>query len=146
MLTESTAMKPRRIDELLRPILKAAKGLKEYNRKCRLEGNQLVIDGKRYTKDQLDQLPRNLDIMKVTTKTNEKSVGFFGELCPLSNFHPSPFTFNGINYHSSEQLIQHMKSKFCRDKQSERSILVAKPPLECKKLSRDSQLQLQKMG
>ena len=109
---------------LPRPILKVAKGLKEYKCKCRLEGNQLVIDGKRYSKDNLDQLPRSLDIMKVTTK----SLGFFGELCPLSNFYPSPFIFNGINYHSSEQLIQHVKSKFCGDRQTERNILAAKPP------------------
>ena len=59
---------------LLRPVLKAAKGLKEYNRKCRLEGNQLVLDSKRYTKDTLDQLPRNLDVMKITTKSDEKSL------------------------------------------------------------------------
>ena len=103
---------------LLRPILKTARGLKEYNHKCRLEGSQLVLDGKRYTKNNLDQLPRSLDIMKVTTKSNENCLGFFGELCPLSNFHPSSFMYNGINYHSSEQLIQHMKAKLCGDKLS----------------------------
>ena len=122
---------------LLRPILTAAKRLKEYNRKCRLEGNQLVLDGKRYTKDNLDQLPKNLDIMKITTKSDEHSVGFFGELCPLSNFYPSLFLFHGINYHSIEQLIQHQKAKLCGDKQSERSILAAKTLLDCKKLSRE---------
>ena len=96
-----------------------------------------MLDGKRYTKNTLDQLPRSLDIMKVTTKSNENCLGFFGEICPLSNFYPSPFTFNGINYCISEQLIQHIKSKFCGDKHHERSILAAKTPLECKKLSRD---------
>ena len=122
---------------LLRPILKAAKGLKEYNRKCRLDGNQLVLDGKRYTKETLNQLPKNLEIMKITTKSDEHHVGFFGELCPLSNFHPSPFLLHGIDYHSTEQLIQHQKAKLCGDKQAERSILSAKTPLECKKLSRE---------
>ena len=122
---------------LLRPVLKAAKGIKEYNRKCRLEGNQLVLDGKRYTKDTLDQLPRNLDVMKITTKSDEKSLGFFGELCPLSNFYPSSFEFNGINYHSTEQLIQHQKAKLFSDKRTEHSILTAKSPIECKKLSRN---------
>ena len=122
---------------LLRPILKAAKKLKEYNCKCRLEGNQLVLDGKRYTKDNLYQLPKNLNIMKITTKSDEHSVGFFGELCLLSNFYPSSFLFHGINYHSTEQLIQHQKAKFCGDKHIERSILSAKTPLECKKLSRE---------
>ena len=40
--------------------------------------------------------------MKVATKTTEDSIGFFGELCPLSNFHRSPFLYNEVNYHSSE--------------------------------------------
>ena len=122
---------------LLRPILKVAKRLKEYNRKCRLDGNQLVLDGKRYTKETLNQLPKNLEIMKIMTKSDEHHVGFFGELCPLSNFHPSPFLLHGIEYHSTEQLIQHQKAKLCGDKQAERSILSAKAPLECKKLSRE---------
>ena len=122
---------------LLRVVLKATKGLKEYNCKCRLEGNQLVLDGKRYTKDTLDQLPRNLDVMKITTKSDEKSLGFFGELCPLSNFYLSSFKFKGINYHSTEQLIQHQKAKLFGDKRIEHSILTVKSPLECKKLSRD---------
>ena len=122
---------------LLRPFLKAAKSLKEYNRKCRLDGNQLVLDGKRYTKETLYQLPKNLEIMKITTKSDEHHVGFFGKLCPLSNFHPSPFLFHGTDYHSTEQLIQHQKAKLCGDKQAERSILSAKTPLECKKLSRE---------
>ena len=85
----------------------------------------------------MDQLPRNLDVMKVMTKTDDKTLGFLGELCPLSNFFLSQFTFNGINYHSSEQLIQHIKSQFCGERQMERTILAAKTPLECNILSRD---------
>ena len=100
---------------LLRPILKAAKNLPEYKKKCRLKGNHLVLDGKRYHKENLHRLPKKLDPMKVATKTTEDSIGFFGELCPLSNFHPSPFLYNEVNYHSSEQMIQHMKA---RDKET----------------------------
>ena len=69
---------------LLRPILKAAKNLPEYKKKCRLDGNQLVIDGKHYTKDTQHQLPKKLDPMKVATKSNDETLGFFGELCPLT--------------------------------------------------------------
>ena len=67
---------------LLRPILKAAKNIPELKKKCRLDGNQLVIDSKRFTKENLHQLPKNLDPMKVTTKSNDEIMGFFGELCP----------------------------------------------------------------
>ena len=122
---------------LLRPILKAAKNLPEYKKKCRLEGNQLVLDGKRYHKENLHQLRKKLDPMKVATKTTDDSIGFFGELCPLSNFHRSPFLYNEVNYHSSEQMIQHMKAKVFGDKVAQKLILSAKTPLECKHLSKD---------
>ena len=75
--------------------------------------------------------------MKVAMKTTEDSIGFFGELCPLSNFHRSPFLYNEVNYHSSEQMIQHMKAKVFGDKVAQKLILSAKTPLECKHLSKD---------
>ena len=122
---------------LLRRILKAAKNLIEYKKKCRLDGNQLVIDGRRYTKENLHQLPKKLDPMKVTTKSSDETVGFFGELCPLSNFHQSSFLYNEVEYHSSEQMIQHMKTKLFGDKTAQTLILNAKTTLECKKISKD---------
>ena len=122
---------------LLRPILKVAKSLPEYKKKCRLEGKHLVLDGKRYHKENLHQLPKKLDPMKVATKTTEDSIGFFGELCPLSNFHRSQFLYNEVNYHSSEQMIQHMKAKVFGDKVVQKQILDAKTPLKCKHLSKD---------
>ena len=75
--------------------------------------------------------------MKITTKSNENNLGFFGELCPLSNFYPCKFEYKGIAFHSTEQLIQYQKAKLLGDSRIEHSILTAKSPLECKKLSRD---------
>ena len=115
---------------LLRPILKAAKNIPEFKKKCRLGGNQLVIDSKHFTKENLHQLPKNLDPMKVTTKSNDETMGFFGELCPLSNFHHSSFLYNEVEYHSSEQMKQHMKAKLFGDKTAQALILNAKTPLE----------------
>ena len=117
---------------LLRPILKAAKKLKDFKENSRLEGNQLVLGNDRYTTRDLHKLPRSLDIMAITTKKNQSTLGFFGELCPLSNFHHSPFIYNGVDYHSSEQLIQHEKAKYFNDQAAVRSILNAKTPLACK--------------
>ena len=122
---------------MLRPFLKAAKNLPEYKKKCRLEGNSLMLDGKRYNKENLHQLPKKLDPMNVTTKSTDEAIGFFGELCLLSNFHSSPFLYNEVYYHSSEQMIQHMKAKTFGDKVLEKRILNAKTPIECKLLSKD---------
>ena len=83
----------------LHPILRAAKQKSEYRYKSRLEGAKLVIDGKRYGVSDLDQLPDSLQPFEVSTKANEEMLGFFGELCPFSNFYPINFTFNGATYH-----------------------------------------------
>ena len=75
--------------------------------------------------------------MKVATKSTYQALGYFGELCPLSIFHRSPFLFNEVDYHSSEQMIQHMKAKLFGDKTAQKLILNAKTPLECKQISKD---------
>ena len=54
-----------------------------------------MIDGKRYDVNDLDRLPDSLHPFEVATKSNEETLGFFGELCPFSNFYPIDFTFNG---------------------------------------------------
>ena len=75
-----------------------------------MEGSKLVIDGKHYGVNDLDKLPQKLSPLEVTTKSDNDTIGFFGELCPFSNFYSSQFNHNGINYHSGEQLIQHQKA------------------------------------
>ena len=119
----------------LRPILCAAKQKSEYRYKSRLEGAKLVIDGKRYGVNDLDQLPDSLHPFEVSTKSNEETLGFFGELCPFSNFYPIDFTFNGATYHSSEQLIQHQKALYCNDYEAADKIMLTNSVLACKQLS-----------
>ena len=72
-----------------RPILKAARMKPEFRYKSRMESDKLVIDGKRYGV--------KLSPFEVTTESNEDTLGFFGELCPFSNFYPVKFTYDGSN-------------------------------------------------
>ena len=119
----------------LRPILCAAKQKSEYRYKSRLKGAKLVIDGKRYSVNDLDRLPDSLQPFEVSTKANEETLGFFGELCPFSNFYRINFTFNGATYHSSEQFIQHQKVLYCNDYEAANKIMLTKSALACKQLS-----------
>ena len=68
----------------------------------------------------------------MTTKSNDETVGFFGELCPFSNFYPAAFTHNGQSYHSGEQLIQHQKALHCNDSRAADRILATKTAIACK--------------
>ena len=117
------------------PILKAAREHKDFKKKCKLEGDKLVIHGKKFTVDNLHNLPKELDVFKITSKSNNNTIGFFEELNPLSNFHPCIFEVNGIKFHSSEQFIQYTKSVYFNDTDSSAKILASKTPLESKSLS-----------
>ena len=118
---------------ILRPILRAVKMKPELIFKSRMELDKLVIDGKRYGIGDLDKLPQSISPVSVSTKSNEETVGFFGELCPFSNFYPVKFNHQGQNYHSSEQFIQYTKAKYCNDHETAEHILNMHSALACKK-------------
>ena len=99
-----------------------------------MEFDKLVIDGKRYGTDDLDKLPQEISPIKVSTKSDDKVVSFFGELCPFSNFYQANFTYKGQTYHSSEQFIQHTKSQYCNDQETAYRILNTQSALACKQL------------
>ena len=122
---------------LLCPILQAAKKLPEYKDLCRMEGDVINLNGTKFSKDNLHELPNKLNIMEITTKSNAEVVGFFGEICPLSNFYPSRFFHNGIEYHSSEQFIQHAKAKFFGDSYCQSTVLNTETALSAKRAGRE---------
>ena len=119
---------------ILRPILRAAKMKPELRFKSRMELDKLVIDGKRYGIGDLDKLPQSISPVSVSTKSNDDTVGFFGELCPFSNFYQVKFNHQGQNYHSSEQFIQYTKAKYCNDHETAERIINTRSALACKKL------------
>ena len=118
--------------KLLRLIMLCAKTHEDYKKKCRMENDTLIIKGKHYTVNNLHQLPAEINGYQATSKTKEGTTCYFGELNPLSNFHPATFTHDGIQYHSSEQLIQHKKSQLFEDLAAEAAILASNNALDCK--------------
>ena len=89
----------------LYPILKAARKDKDYQNLCKLEGDTLTIKGKHYTVNSICDLPTELNGFHVSSKSDDKTYAFFGELNPFSNFHSSPFTINNTGYKTSEHFI-----------------------------------------
>ena len=121
----------------LRPILSAARRLKEYRGRCKLEGTTLVIRGKKYPWNNLSELPQDLNTHSVSSRQNATHYGFFGELNPLSNFYLAPFVHDGIYYTVSEQYIQARKAEFCGDMEVKHQILEAKTAIKCKSLGKE---------
>ena len=122
---------------ILRLIYKTAINHHSYKGRCKMEGEFLKIHGRRYGVNNIGNLPQDLSGYKCTIKENPETIGFYGELNPMSNFYNCEFTVNNLKLHSSEQLIQFNKAKHFRDHVTMSQILYADTPLECKQLSRD---------
>ena len=123
--------------KLLKPILKAANTKTSYKRKCHLKGDHLIIKGKHYMRENLSELPDDLSCYKVMSKEDSNTVGFFGELNPLSNFYQSYFAIDNQWYHCTEQFIQEKKAIYFNDNCTVLKIMAADTALECKQLARN---------
>ena len=66
--------------QYLRPILKQCRRLDDYKGVCKMEGTTLKIKGKRYTRENLHQLSEEISAFASTSKSNDNTLGFFGEL------------------------------------------------------------------
>ena len=99
----------------LRPILCLAKNSQKYKDKCRLENDILVLDGNRYTIDDIATLPKEVAAYKSAQKVDDNSLAFHGEFSPFSNFHKSPFIWKQVNFHCAEQFIQYQKAVTAND-------------------------------
>ena len=73
--------------DVLRPILKLAKGLPDYREHTKLQGDKLIINGIPYGVNDLHRLPIELAAYKAAQKEDENTIVFHGELSPYSNFH-----------------------------------------------------------
>ena len=118
----------------LRPILHLAKNSQKYKDKCRLENDILVLNGNRYTIDDIATLPEEVAAYKSAQKVDDNRLAFHGEFSPFSNFHKSPFTWKQLNFHCAEQFIQYQKAVTANDTLVAEEILKYDTALEAKKL------------
>ena len=121
--------------DVLRPILKLAKGIPEYRECTKLQGDKLIINGIPYGVQDLHRLPVELAAYKAVQKEDENTIVFHGELSPYSNFHPSPFVIEGQRFPTAEHWIQYSKAMFFGDSFVVNAILHCDSPYEVKKLS-----------
>ena len=121
--------------DVLRPILKLAKGIPDYRERTKLQGDKLIINGIPYEVKDLHQLPVELAAYKAAQKEDENTIVFHGELSPYSNFHPSPFVIEGQRFPTAEHWIQYNKAMFFGDSFVANAILHCESPYQAKKLS-----------
>ena len=97
--------------KILMPILKKAKSL---GKEAFLNVDALIIEGNRFTTDDLHKLPTDLDPAKIATPQFGEVFAFFGGQSPLSNFHISHFSVDGRDFDSVERFYTWEKAKYAK--------------------------------
>lgn len=130
-MTENYPPDIERRRKVLYPIFKAAKNA---GREPSLVYDTLTLDGKKYTSDNIKDVPREFHPKYLATPTNNNITSFFTSDSPLSNFHPADVTDpDGTKYRSSEQMYQHRKALYHRDSHAASLILKSKTPYQAYK-------------
>ena len=117
----------------LYPILKAAWN---DHQKATLIVDKLIIEGRRYDINSLQNLPENLQPVNLSTKITDSMILFHGKDSFLSNFYDAPFELDGIKYTGSEQYYQYSKAKHSGNDMIAAEILATPNPVEQMKLGR----------
>ena len=118
-------------------IFKKAKNLEKYKKKVFLNGDVLMIDGERYTVDNIHTVPRELHPRQFSEKKNDTHLMFGGihsVYNPLSNWYPCKVKFNDHEFDSSEQAYQWAKADYCKDVAAAEKLLYTTSPREAKDL------------
>ena len=116
------------------PILHLAKSIPSLKDKCKLVDDSLILNGSKYTVDNILSLPEEVAAYKAAQKSNETHIAFYGEFRPYSNFHPCQFTVNHHTFHCSEQFIQYQKALMFSDSTMANEILKCETTIDAKRL------------
>lgn len=122
---------------ILRPIFNKARKMPQYKGKCRLTFDKLIIEGKCYTVEpvnNLDQLPHDLNPRSAAERENVDVIVFFTQGSPFSNFHHAPFVKDNQKYFCNEQYIQASKASLFQDDVTHSKIMQSINPYDIKKL------------
>ena len=125
----------KRARDRLRPVLKYIKTKPAYKDKCKIQGDKLIIDGVKYSVENIGDLPSEIAAHKAAERSNNSHILFHGELSPCSNFHPGKFTLQGLDFPTAEHYIQYQKALYFGDSVTANSILQSATALDAKRLS-----------
>ncbi len=93
----------------------------------------LVIDGTRYTSDDLDKLPEDLNPAKIATQEVGNMLIFYTGQSLLSNFYIFDFVVKGQTFNCMEKFYIKNKADFVDDPVVQIEVMTANTPQECHK-------------
>ena len=112
------------------PVLHEAKQIQiPGHASAKLSGNFLLFNSKRYSINNLSDLPDALQPSRVFTPEKANQVASFKKFSPLSNHHHSPFTVEGKHFNCMEQFLMYSKAIMFNDLDLSERILGTTDPV-----------------
>ena len=117
----------------LRPYVKAAY---DNHHKAVLVGDMILVDGKRYSVNDLEDLPEDISPDKIAIKEKNGAMLFYHADAYLSNFYKAPLNIDGITYQCVEQYFTAEKARTFHDHHTVSRIMDSDKPSEMKYLGK----------
>ena len=116
------------------PVMQAAR---TQGMKANIVQDKLVINNEWYNHKTLNRLPSSLKLERLSTKSDEKSLMFYGRHSVFSNFYQREnlITDEGKTYTSVEQFFHYKKAEMFEDEEAMTKIMRAKDPVEQKNIT-----------
>ena len=126
----------------LYPIYKAAKSLPMYQRKVSMRGEKLVLNGRNFTCQNADEMPKEIHPGKLAQRSNDTTLVFGGSTSShhvLSNFYnvKNNFVYEHQSFSTAEQAFQHKKARVAGDQNKQREIMFNPDPAVQKNLGHE---------
>ena len=108
---------------------------KDMGKEARMVGEQVIISGLKYTYEKLQNLPEQISLERVFTRSDDQYVYFQSEFSPHSSFAKVKFIYKGNPHTSAEQAFFYQKAKGNDMPDLEKSILDTEDPRKCKSMA-----------
>lgn len=101
---------------------------------AKLAGNKVVVGSRTYASNELKLLPPTITDNLKQEKSINDGIVYRGELSTLSNFHPAPFSLDGMTFAHVEQHFQYSKAIHHDENEIAERIMDLSNPLRIKSL------------
>ena len=106
-VSEDVTARTRRTRNILREV---AKEVRNDGARCLATPSSVTINDRKYTEENLDELPPKYAVDKIKMKKMGDTIGYGSEHAPLSNLYPVHVPYKKRNYLSSEQAFRHTRA------------------------------------
>lgn len=118
---------------LLNRVAKAASKIPRF-KSARVRDYSLVLHGKTYAPNELEQLPLPLRPSTLATPRSTSAIAFFSKHSELSNHYSSRFTLRGIEFHSMEHFLAYRRALLSGQQEVIEKALKVKDPAAAKSI------------